>query len=475
MTLSSHHTGAELSRVFGHIEANKDEFVNRLLDYLRHPSISAHNIGIAEVAQLLVSMLSGLGFEARAISTAGHPMVVGGWEHAPGAPTVLLYGHYDVQPADPLEAWITPPFEPAIRDGRIYGRGSADNKAQHFAQILAVESYLAVHDRLPCNVLFLLEGEEEVGSPNIVEFVRAHRDLLKADLVVTADGALDPSGAPVVFYGVRGIAAFELRARGANRDVHSGGFGGVVPNPIWTLVHLLATMKNAAGEITIDGFQDGVVPPSDAELAAARRLPMDADLIRQTFGLASLDAPADRSIADRMMFHPTLTVNGFHAGYGGPGTKTVLPCEALVKCDARLVQGQDPDDVLQKIEDHVKRHSSNVEFIRLESTPPSKTPFDSPFSSVVQRSVCLGQGAEPLIYPSLGGTLPDFIFTKILGMHSFGVPYGNADQANHAPNENMKIDCFLKGVRTGAALLDELGRCSPIKPVLSKSASRTKD
>lgn len=456
--IPSHAASAELSKVFEHIDANKEQFVSRLVDYLRHPSISAHNIGIDEVAELLVSMLSRLEFDARAFPTPGHPIVMGRWERAPGAPTVLLYGHYDVQPPDPLEAWITPPFEPAIRDGRVYARGAGDNKGQHFAQILAVESYLAVHGRLPCNVLILLEGEEENGSPHIADFVSAHRDLLRADLVVTADGPLHESGRPVITYGVRGIASFELRARAANRDVHSGNFGGIVPNAIWTLVHLLATMKNANGDITIDGFHDDVVPPTDLECAAAARLPLEPQEVKRALGLARLDNPADRPLADRLMFHPTLTINGFHGGYGGPGAKTVLPHEAIVKCDARLVERQTPDDVLAKIEAHIKRHAPEVEFIRLEGTLPSKTPFDSSFSGLVQRAVRTGQGVEPLLYPSLGGSLPDYVFTKILGAHSFIVPYANADEDNHAPNENIEIDCFLRGIRTGAALFDELGR-----------------
>ncbi|PDT63954.1 peptidase M20 [Bradyrhizobium ottawaense] len=449
---------AELSKVFKHIDQNKDQFVSRLIDYLRNPSISAHDIGIREVAGLLVSMLNRLGFEARTISTSGHPMVMGRWERAPGAPTVLLYGHYDVQPPDPLAEWISPPFEPTIRDGRIYARGAGDNKGQHFAQMLAVESFLAAHGRLPCNVLILLEGEEEIGSPHIEEFVRANRDILKADLVVTADGPVHESGRPVVAYGVRGIAAFELRARSANRDLHSGGFGGVVPNPIWTLVHLLGTMKNPAGEITIEGFYDNVKPPTELERAAAARLPLDERAIKEALGLTRLDAPLDRPVSDRLMFHPTLTINGLHGGYGGQGSMSVLPREAVVKCDARLVDGQTPQDVLTKIEAHVRRHAPDVEFVRQEAMLPSKTPLDSPFSEIVQQAVQIGQGVAPLIYPSMGGSLPDYVFTKMLGTHAFVVPYANADEANHAPNENLKIEYFINGIRTGAALLEGLGK-----------------
>lgn len=451
-------TPAGLDRVFAHIDANADGFVSRVMDYVRHPSISAHNVGIREVAAMLVEMLQGLGFEARTMPTANHPMVLGRWEKKPGAPTVLLYGHYDVQPPDPLDLWVSPPFEPTIRDGRIWARGIGDNKGQHFAQLMAIESHLAVHGELPCNVIFLLEGEEEIGSPHIAAFVEEHRDLLKADLVVTADGPKHESGAPTITFGVRGVASFELRAKGAKRDLHSGNFGGVSPNPIWTLVHLLATMKNADGEITIAGFHDTIVPPSDLARAAAAALPLDAATVKRDLALTRLDAPADRPVADRLMFYPTLTINGLHGGYGGPGSKTVLPCEAFAKCDIRLVEAMTPADVFAKVAAHVKAHAPEVEFVPLNGMLPSTTPMDSPFATPIREAIVDAQGVEPLLYPSAGGSLPDYVFTKILGTHAFVVPYANADEANHAPNENLEISCFLAGIRTGAALLSRLGR-----------------
>ncbi|QCI67059.1 M20/M25/M40 family metallo-hydrolase [Phreatobacter stygius] len=449
---------AALAKVFTHIADNQDSFVQRVMDYVRHPSISAQNIGIREVAALLVAMLEKLGFAAETIPTAGHPMVLGRWDKAPGAPTVLLYGHYDVQPPDPLEAWVSPPFEPAIRDGRIYARGIGDNKGQHFAQLLAIESHLAVHGRLPCNVIFLLEGEEEIGSPRIADFVAEHRDKLKADFVVTADGPLHESGTPTICYGVRGMASFELRVRHAGRDLHSGNFGGVAPNPIWTLVHLLGTMKNAAGEITIDGLADAVIPPTANELAAAARLPLDLDTVKAELGLDRLDVPAGRGYYERLMFHPTLTINGLHGGYGGPGTKTVLPHEAFAKCDIRLVEAMTPADVLAKVAAHVKRHAPEVEFLPGNGMLPSKTPLESPYGETIRRAIQIAQGITPLEYPAVGGSLPDYVFTKTLGIPAFVVPYANADEANHAPNENLKLDCFVNGIRTGAALLDQLGR-----------------
>ena len=447
-----------LAGIFDHIEANRDDFIRRVMDYVRHPSISAHNQGIGEVAAMLVGFLQKLGMEAETVPTSGHPMVLGRRDVSPDKPTVLLYGHYDVQPPDPLELWTSPPFEPTIRDGRIYARGIGDNKGQHFAQLLALESHLAVNGELPCNVIFLLEGEEEIGSPHIAEFVRAHGDRLKADLVVTSDGPLHESGAPVVTFGVRGVAAFELRAKTASRDVHSGNFGGVVPNAVWTLVHLLATMKNEDGEITIEGLTEPVIPPTNLERDAVERLPLDVEAVKRELGLERLDAPAGRAYFDRLMFHPTLTINGFHGGYGGPGMKTVLPCEAFVKCDIRLVEPLTPDYVFDKVRAHVERHAPEVEFVPLNGMLPSKTPMDSPFAEPIRRAVVAARGVEPLLYPTVGGSLPDYVFTKILGLPAFVIPYANADEANHAPNENLKLGNFIDGIRTGAALLAELGR-----------------
>jgi acetylornithine deacetylase/succinyl-diaminopimelate desuccinylase-like protein len=448
-----------LAAVFEHIETNRVAFLDRLVAYLRHPSISAENIGIAEVAALLVDMLTEIGLETNLVPTVGHPMVVARWEKAPGKPTVLLYGHYDVQPPDPLDKWLSPPFEPTIRDGRLYARGVGDNKGQHFAQILAIESHLKVHGTLPCNVILLLEGEEEIGSPHIADFVRANKDVLKADLAVTADGPRHASGAAAIKFGSRGVISFELRCRHASRDVHSGNFGGVVPNPIWTLVHLLGTMKNAGGEITIAGFHEGIEPPSSEEMAAIERLPLDVEAVRKSLGLARLDAPAERPFYERLCFRPTLTINGFHGGYGGIGTKTVLPNEAFVKCDVRLVEAQDPEDILRKIARHVAKHAPEVEFIAADKgMQPSKTPIASSFTAVLRRAFVAAQGVEPLLIPAGFGSLPGYVFTKILGIPAFVTPYANPDEANHAPNENLTLDCFYSGLRTGAALLHELGR-----------------
>ncbi len=449
-------TTANLDAVFAHVDAQRERFIDRLIDYVRRPSISAHGTGMAEVADFLVTQLQALGLTTETVATPGWPVIVGRRNDAPGKPTVLLYGHYDVQPADPLEAWHSPPFEPTIRNGRLYGRGVGDNKGQHFAQILAIESLLAVQQNLPCNVIVLLEGEEEVGSPHMADFVREHRELLAADLVITADGPVHENGQSCIRFGVRGVLSFELRAQGANQDLHSGNWGGVAPNPIWTLVHLLATMKNERGEITIDGFYDKVLPPTELERQALAELPVDVDEIQRMLGLTHFDQPHERGFYDRLSLWPTLTINGLHGGYGGPGSKTVLPSSAIAKCDIRLVEAQTPEEIFAKVEAHVQQHAPAVEVVRQGSMAPSKTPLDSPFTPALVAALTQAQGVTPLLIPSMGGSLPDYVFTKILGIPAFVIPYANADEANHAPNENLEIERFIAGIKTGAALLTHL-------------------
>lgn len=453
-------TEERLDNVFAHIDAHRDAFVSRLMEYVSHPSISAQDVGIAEVAEILKRKFVAMGFDTEIVATNGNPVVLARWLCKPQSPTVLFYGHYDVQPPEPLEAWRTPPFEPSIRDGRIYARGVGDNKGQHFAQMLAIEAHLQVHGELPCNVIFMIDGEEEVGSPNLPDFVSHNRDRLKADLVITSDGSIHPTGLPIALFGVRGLLNFELHVQGARRDVHSGNFGGVVPNPAWTLVHLLATMKSADGQITIDGLQDAIDRPTQEELDAISRLPVDVADLYEELGISALDRPAERGYFERLMFHPTLTINGIHSGYGGPGMKTIIPNSAFVKCDMRLVRSQDPGTVFDLIVRHVAKHAPEVEVIRLNSMEPSRTPITSRHTKSILAAIERAQDSVPLIYPVIGGSLPDYVFTRILGLPAFLIPYANADQANHAPNENLRIDCFIKGVRTGASLLAYLTRAS---------------
>jgi len=452
-------TGAndELGGVFGYVDAHREVFIERLIDYVRRPSISAHGVGIAEVAEFISGVLNDLSFNARVMPTDGWPMVYGERMEAAGAPTLLLYGHYDVQPPDPLDAWVSPPFEPTIRDGRLYARGVGDNKGQHFAQILALESLLAVRGALPCNVKVLLEGEEEIGSPQMPAFVAANRDLLRADLVITSDGPVDESGRSTINFGNRGVLSFALQATGANRDLHSGNWGGVVPNPIWTLVHLLQSMKNDKGEVTIDGFYDNVDPLTPLEKEALAKLEVDLAEVKRSLELTELDQPLERGFFERLMSWPTFTINGLHGGYGGPGSKTVLPHEALAKCDIRLVESQSADEIFEKVRRHVEAHAPGVKLIRQGSMDPSKTPLDSPYAEPIIRALTAVHGEAPILEPTAGGSLPNYVFTKMLKMPAFGVPYANADESNHAPNENMELDRFIDGIKTGAAMMTFIG------------------
>jgi len=447
-------TMTELDRVLANAERNRDRDLADLLSLVRQPSISAQGVGVAECAALAADLLRAAGLATREIATAGHPMVYGEWLGAPGKPTVLFYGHYDVQPPDPLDLWKSPPFEPTIRDGRIFARGVADNKAQHFSHIAAIRAWLETTGSLPVNVKVLLEGEEETGSPHLDETVRAHRELLTADLVYTSDGPVTDERYPQIAFGVRGLIYIELRATGANRDLHSGHWGGVAPNPIWTLVRALGTMVDPEGRITIDGFSDDVVAPTPGARAAMDALPFDVGEAIGGIGLAAMTPPADLPYADRIMARPTVNIAGFTGGYGGPGSKTIIPARATAKIDMRLVPDQHPDRIWEVVSAHLARHAPEVEVVRLDGGMiPSHTPVEHPLADVVRAAIERGFGSRPIDIPLVGGSLPDATWTQTLGIPSFLVPYGAPEQANHAPNESYRIERLWQGIATSAALL----------------------
>ena len=453
-----------VNRVLGACREREQADLADLCRLIAQPSISAQDIGVRECAELFVTVLREAGFAARLLPTPAHPVVYAEWLGAPGRPTVLIYGHYDVQPPEPLDAWLSPPFEPTVRDGKLFGRGAGDNKGQIFAQIAAARAWLATTGALPVNVKFLIEGEEETGSPHLAAFTAEHRDLLAADLVYTSDGPVHDDAHPQVVYGVRGLLYVELRARGASHDLHSGNWGGLVPNPAWTLVELLATMRDADGHVLIPGFSDDVRPPSPAVEAALARLPLDQDAALAAVGVDRLPPPPELGYFERLMTTPTLNIAGFTSGYGGPGSKTVIPSTATVKIDMRLVPEQHPDDVFAQLAAHVARHAPAVEIERLGSMEPSSTPLDHPYAAVVRRAVATGFGAPPIDVPLLGGSLPDAVFTRTLGLPSFLVPYANADERNHAPNENIELRRFFAGIRTAAALLGYLAGTDATPP-----------
>lgn len=445
-----------LDAVLAACAANRARDLADLTRLLAQPSISTQNIGVRDCAALVQTMLAEIGLAPRLIETPGHPILIATWTGAPGQPTLLLYGHYDVQPPEPLDQWHSPPFAPTLRDGRLYARGVGDNKGQFFAHIAALRAWLETAGTLPINIKLLLEGEEECGSPNLDTTVRAHRDLLAADLVVTADGPVLDDANPQVAFGCRGLLYVELRARGARHDLHSGNWGGIAPNAAWRLVHLLTTMLDADNTIRIAGFHDAIRPLTPAARAALDAIPLDQRQTLAGIGSDRLPPPADVPYFDRLMARPTLNLAGIAGGYSGAGSKTVIPATALAKLDMRLVPDQHPDDILAKVTAHVARYAPEIEVAPLGRMEPSFTPLEHPLAEPVRRAVSRGFGRHPLDIPLLGGSLPDATWTKTLGLPSFVVPYGNAAQANHAPNEHMALDRFHAGIRTSAALLAEL-------------------
>lgn len=449
----------KMDAIYGYIDTHVDQFIDELKPLLSQPTISTQGIGVRETASLLMRIMEKIGVKSELIETAGSPVIFGEITspNGAGAPTVLVYGHYDVQPPEPLDAWISPPFQPTIRNGRIYARGAGDNKGQLFAQLMAVKAHLQVIGRVPMNVKFIIEGEEESSSPNLERFVSEHKALLKSDFVYTSDGPVHESGRPIVVLGVRGILYVELSTTGANRDLHSGNWGGPIPNPVWRILDLLQTMKDpATGRILIDGFYDNIRPPTEEERNALHRIPLDKARVAKDLGLREELLPSAEEFYERLMFQPTLNICGFASGYMGKGSKTIVPSTAMVKMDMRLVAEQNPDDIFKKLLRHVKQQSQDVEVEHLGQMRPSRTPLNNRFTKPIVESVKQATGEDPLVFPSLGGSLPDYVFTGILGIPSIMVPYANIDENNHAPNENLAIDKFVKGIRCLATLLNQL-------------------
>lgn len=441
-----------------HARAHQEDDLRDLFTLLEQPSISAQNIGVKECADLEEALLKDAGFTTRRLEAPGHPVIYGEWLNAPGNPTILFYGHYDVQPADPLELWNSEPFTPTIRDGRIYCRGVADNKAQHFSHIAAVRHWLRANGSLPCNVKIMLEGEEEIGSPHLDTVVAAHKDLLAADLVYTSDGPVTDERYPEITFGVRGLLYVELFATGANRDLHSGHWGGVAPNPILALARLLNTMIDDQNHVLIDGFYDSVRQPTPGAKAAMDALPFDTAETIAGIGLTQMVPPADRPYAERVMFQPTLNIAGVTGGYSGEGSKTVLPAKASMKIDMRLVPDQTPDEIWEKISAHVEKYGDGIEIKRLDGGMlPSFTPVEIPLADVVRAAVEQGFGIPPVNVPSAGGSLPDSVWTQTLGLPSFLVPYGAPEQANHSPNESYRVERLYQGIETSIHLIGLLG------------------
>ncbi len=439
------------------VEGAKEDLLEELEEFLRMPSISARagdEGGFRECAEWVRSKLEEAGAEARILETDGHPVVYA--EIGSGEKTLLSYGHYDVQPPEPLELWESDPFEPTIRDGALYARGVADDKGDVIARIQALRLYQEEHGPLPFKLKFFIEGEEEIGSPNLALFVRSNAELLRADACLWEGSMKDEAGRPVIFCGTKGLAYVELRARGASHDLHSM-YGGIAPNPAWRLVQALRTIKDEHGEITLDGFEELIEPPSEKDLEAISRIPFDAAALRESWGVQALDRGLTGEDALReMLLRPTANIAGILSGYTGPGSKTIVPSEAFVKMDFRLVSGQSPGRVVELIRAHLaKRGFDDVEVVDLHGVEAAKTPVDSPIvHASVETWKDLGR-EDAVVYPTIGGSGPTSLIATELGIPT--IMTGNVTNAGsriHSPNESVRLEDYFETIHYFARLFE---------------------
>ena len=448
-----------------YLSANTDRARAELFEFLRIPSVSArseHTPDVARAAEWLRASMERAGLTTSIHPTAGHPVVLGEWRGAgAGAKTILVYGHYDVQPAEPLELWDSPPFEPEIRDGRIYARGSVDDKGQLFLHVKAIEAVLATTGKLPCNVVVLAEGEEEVGSENLSAFVEAHKARLACDGVIISDSAMFAPGLPSILSSLRGLAYFQIDLEGPTTDLHSGSYGGAVVNPAMALARILATFHDATGKVAIPGFYDRVRDWDPAVRAQIRGLPFDEEHFRAETGASALGGEPGYSTLERIWTRPTCEVNGLLSGYTGEGAKTVLPSKAMAKVSCRLVPDQDHAAIGKLLQSHVDKVAPTgvrVKVTELHGGMPWRAELSGPLFEAGKRALERAFGKPPVIVGE-GGSIPVVHdFAVILGapvlLMGFGLPGENA----HAPNEWMSDENFVKGMVAAAALWEELAR-----------------
>jgi acetylornithine deacetylase/succinyl-diaminopimelate desuccinylase-like protein len=449
-----------------YLDEQQERFTGELLEFLRIPSISAlpqNAPDVQRAAEWVAARMGAAGIEAvRVLPTGGHPVVYGEWLHAPGKPTVMIYGHFDTQPADPLELWTSPPFEPEIRDGRVYARGASDDKGNMLAPILAVEALLQSDGALPLNVKFFFEGQEEIGSPTLGPFVAANRELFACDLVVSADGGQWSETEPAILVGLRGGTAVQIDVRGPSRDLHSGMYGGAVNNPIHALSAILASLRGADGVIQVEGFYDGIPPLTDEERRQIAAPPFDEELLMEDLGIEALWGEAGYTPRERMWARPTLEIVGVWGGFQGAGIKTVLPSEAHAKIVCRLVPGQDPAKVAEAIAAHVARNTPpgvtvNVE--RLGFTADAYLmPADHWGNTATTEVLVEMYGREPYLIRT-GGSIPVCtLFQKQLGAYTVNFAFGLEDERAHSPDEFFRLSSFRQGQSGYCKLLHRLGR-----------------
>jgi acetylornithine deacetylase/succinyl-diaminopimelate desuccinylase-like protein len=448
-----------------YVRDHADRFLEELKAFIRIPSVSTlpENAGdVARAARFTADALKAAGMEnVEIVPTDRHPLVYADWLHAPGKPVVLCYGHYDVQPADPVEQWLSPPFEPTIRGGNLYARGAVDDKGQMYMHVKAIEALMAVHGKLPVNVKFIVEGEEEVGGASIAQFVAAHAEKLKADVALVSDTAMYAEGMPTLCIGLRGLLYTEVECQGPARDLHSGLYGGAAPNPIFALVELLAKTKNAAGVITIPGFYDDVEEPAQAELESWKTLPFsEAEFLKNEVGSPCLTGEPGRSVFERTWSRPTMEVHGIGGGFTGAGAKTVIPAAATAKVSFRLTPNQDPAKILKLWEAFVAANAPAGVSMRVRKLSGAPATVVNPGHPAIRLAAeafeeVLGRKT---VFTRSGGSIPIVgEFARHLGIATILMGLGLPDDGLHSPNEKFKVDNYYLGIMTVAHFLEKYG------------------
>ena len=449
-----------------YLQDNGPRYQDQLLDFLRIPSISAlpaHAPDVQQAAHWVADRLSSAGLEnVQVLPTGGHPVVYADWLRAPDRPTVMIYGHFDVQPVDPLELWTTPPFDPRVRDGRVYARGASDDKGNMLIPILAVEALLRAEGALPVNVKFFLEGQEEIGSPQLPLFIEENRDLLSCDLVVSADSGQYDEEHPALLLACKGLTALQIDVRGARADLHSGIYGGGVANPIHALVQILASMRGPDNRITVEGFYDAVIPLSAGDRAELATVPFDEAVYKERLDVPALVAEGGYTPQEHMWARPTLEVNGIWGGFQGEGTKTVLPAEAHAKITCRLVPDQDPATIAALLVGHVARHAPPGVTATAHQLPGDSKPYLIPADHWGNRAAADAlteiYGVAPY-HIRMGGSVPVCeLFQRSLGVYTVGYGFAQNDEQFHAPDEFSRLGAFRRGQTAYVRLLYRLGR-----------------
>ncbi|HMZ05653.1 MAG TPA: dipeptidase [bacterium] len=454
-----------MEKVISHIESNKDRYVEELKDFLKIPSISTNPENKKDVqhcAEWVAQHMTHIGLNnVKVCPTAGHPVVYGEWLGAPGKPTVLLYGHYDVQPVDPLNLWTSGPFEPTIRDGYIYARGSADDKGQVFLNLKSIEAHLKINGSLPVNVKLMIEGEEEIGSEHLEPFMKENKEMLKADVVLISDTSMFDDGIPSIAYGLRGLCYMQVELTGPNRDLHSGTYGGAVGNPINELANMIAKLKDKNGKITIPGFYDKVKPLTKAQRDAYKKLPFNKKGYLKDLGIKETFGEKGYSILEQVSGRPTLDCNGIWGGFQGEGAKTVLPSKAGAKISMRLVPGQKPAEIAKLFEKYIKKiapKTMQVKVIALHGGDPAMTDITTKEMTAASTAMQKVFKKKPL-FTREGGSIPVVAgFERLLGLKTIMLGFGLDTDAIHSPNERFKLDNFHKGILTTAYFYDEMAK-----------------